>query len=109
MYLGMRPALGQGDLLQPRTRATWNQLARTLWHELEELRFRPDDAAGLQARRLRLILLFESLAPWDAAELYGRLLLGRRNDPLARLFHHRLATPTRETLCRILRRKLTLI
>jgi hypothetical protein len=42
--------------------------------------------------------------PWDAEELYVRLIIRRPTDQLARLFHYRLATPTRRALLRILSR-----
>jgi hypothetical protein len=119
MYFRTRTTLGQMPTqpIQPRptapmptqpqfrTRLTWLRLEADL-RGLLELRLRPDDTARIADRRSRLIQLFESLrsTPWDAEELYVRLIIRRPTDQLARLFHYRLATPTRRALLRILSR-----
>jgi hypothetical protein len=106
MYVRTMPASGlTGSQTIPRTRETWNALVRELWYWLEQQRFRPHEATRLATRRRRLIALFSSLAPWDASELYARLFL-LPADPLGELFRRRLATPTRNTLRRILRGRL---
>ncbi len=85
-----------------RTKITMDRLIVMLWHELNELRFRPTDVAGLRARRERLASAFRKAAPWDAEELWARLAFPKRNDELAKLFHYRLATATRRFLLDIL-------
>ena len=102
MYI-KRVALGQMPT-QPeiRRRHTFTQLAADL-RILLERRLRSDDSTGIQERRRRLIQLFEGVKerPWDAQELYERLFI-IPDDPLGRLFHYRLATPTRNRLRKIL-------
>lgn len=90
--------------VRPRTRETMHGLERMLWHQLEELRFRADEAERLQARKRLLILAFDSAMPWDQCELYQRFTMRLPGDALAELFHRRLATPTRRRLLRILRK-----
>lgn len=109
-HVAARPA-GQAEIeprmwppgMDVRTRGTMDRLVAMLWHELNELRFRPTDVAGLRARRERLADAFRNAAPWDAEELWARLALPARNDKLATLFHYRLATATRRFLLDILR------
>lgn len=85
-----------------RTRNTWIYLVPDLQILLQRP-LRADDSVGIQERRRDLIRLFESLKarPWDAQELYARLFV-LPDDPLGKLFHYRLATPTRSMLRRIL-------
>jgi hypothetical protein len=119
MYVRSTPRLGQTPTqpIQPpplapmptqpqvRSRSTWVALEAALRSFLN-VRLRPEDARRIQIRRSLLIMLFLSLraTPWDADELYQRLTLRLPGDDLARLFHGRLATPTRRMLLGILGR-----
>jgi hypothetical protein len=87
------------------TRLTMDGLVAMLWHELNDLQFRQNDVAELQARRERLANAFRNAKPWDAEELWVRFAFPKRDDKLARLFHYRLATAPRRFLLDILRNR----
>jgi hypothetical protein len=69
---------------------------------LLNLPFSLQNIRGLRWRKQRLAELFKALSPDQADALYNRLKVRRRDDRLSRLFHHRLATATRDELTGIL-------
>jgi hypothetical protein len=64
-----------------------------------------NDHAGIAARVRKLEEFFQGFSTESARELILRLDARRRDDKLAQSFHYRLATPTRQRLLHILRKK----
>lgn len=64
---------------------------------------RADDEPGILDRRRRLRVLFNSVPKLFAPSLSSRLT--DNNDELGKLFHYRLATPTRNEMLNILLNK----
>jgi|GraSoiStandDraft_51_1057287.scaffolds.fasta_scaffold368863_1 hypothetical protein len=65
-----------------------------------ERNFRADDEPGILDRRRRLRAAFNSVPKLFAPSLQTRLT--DKNDELGRLFHYKLATPTRNEMLNIL-------
>lgn len=72
-----------------------------------KLNFRADDVAGYLDRRKKLRKAFESVPDSFAKSLVEQL--SDSNDPLAKLFKYKLATPTRNEMILILLKKSGLI
>jgi hypothetical protein len=68
-----------------------------------ERNFRADDVAGFLDRRRKLRQAFESVPKSFAQHLFARLL--NKNDPLAKLFNYKIATPSRNEMISILLKK----
>lgn len=94
------PARASGTL-RTRRRQDDPPHLKAIWSELL-MRPARGNEAGIQARKYMLGYLFSIQSPAQAAQLYERLRIRRRNDELSRAFHHALATPTRQRLLTIL-------
>lgn len=70
--------------------------------DLLKRKFTDPNDPGLHERRKELRNLFNSVPPFQARKLHDRLKLRRKDDELSRLFHDRLATPTRNEMLGIL-------
>jgi hypothetical protein len=113
----MTPEVEQAQLLSPsrHTSSTdgdavfaegdeYEQFLARVRRELA-LRFLDPYDPRLLERRRRLRLLFGSVPPGRARELYDRLGTRETSDELSRAFHGRLATATRSELLGILRER----
>ncbi len=108
MYIGKGEGLGQvlgEDGLSQCDPAsaegmTYLSIREIITCELRRKFTDPNDP-GLYKRRLRLRELFKAVPPSDAQGLYDELQ--RKDSELSKLFHYRLATPTRNELFRVLR------
>lgn len=107
MYVLTWEGLGQEferDLLAQSESASeeetkYQRILETIKSELQ-LKFTDPNDPGLYRRRLRLRELFKAAPPSKAQALYDQLQ--RKDDPLAQLFHYRLATATRNEMLGIL-------
>ncbi len=70
--------------------------------DLLKRKFTDPNDPGLHERRKELRNLFNSVPSSQARKLHDRLKLRRKDDELSRLFHDRLATPTRNEMLGIL-------
>jgi hypothetical protein len=107
MYVQRRGSLGQASALAAEQESAEQWLFAILFAMRRELerKFTDPNDPGLHQRRLRLRELFRSVPLSYAKTLYDRLKVRRKDDELSRLFHYRLATPTRREMLRILRQK----
>jgi Domain of unknown function (DUF4157) len=92
-YLARQSAGGKADPLTPEDR---------IRAELEK-NVVEGDVEAIEQRRQRLREIFENVPPSKASVLHDQLSKGIKGDELARLFHLRLATATREEMLGILK------
>jgi hypothetical protein len=83
--------------------AILSNIARILQQLMRK--FKASDVKGLQDRRRRLKEEFESVPTPYVMRLYSRLKAPRKEDSLARAFHRRLATATRDEMIVVLGRR----
>ena len=94
------PPGGSVDLRSYSKRRSITDIRRQLDRQIKA-----SDVKRLHERRQTLRKIFRAVPEFYAGTLYDRLKTPSRSDELSKLFHYRLATPTRNELLKILQDK----